>query len=77
MIELEGKYVELALGLARVKKAEEAEEKAYAERKEAQKALARLLGRKEEGKDFEFEADYDAKCQIIDEVVRQAKGLDC
>lgn len=63
---------QLALGLNRVKLAESAVDAAYKEQKEAQRALARLLGRREEGKDFAFEADYEAQQRIVAEVVRRA-----
>lgn len=65
----------LALGLDRVQQADGAVDAAYEEKKEAERALARLLGRREEGKDFAFEADFEAKNRIVAEVIRRAKGV--
>lgn len=61
---------EIAAALAAVEDATRAVAAAEEARHEAQRALARLLGRPEAGKDFDFEAEHRARDLIVQEALR-------
>jgi len=67
---------EAADALAALRAAKAAEQAAYEARMRAERALARTLGMRDDGKDFAFEAEQAAEQFIIGQVIAQRQRPD-